>query len=179
MGYTSGMHWHVTQLDSTTITWVSFGPSRTDRARVHAILDPSSSEPARRISRDGATTSLSDSENAGLTVFGLHSGDRPAPERVAEIAPEYGELMQRFRRGRGVTYHRFTGTDDPLLSVREAAARIGVQPRTISRYRARGELPAPDEVVSGRPRWRGSTLDQWHENRPGRGRAAAAPASRR
>lgn len=174
--YTSGAHWNVTHVGGITITWVNVGPSRPDQGGIGSILDPSSTEPARRVLRDGTVQSLGEEDTTGLTVFGTHVADRPHPGQVAELTPAYATVMDEFLRGGGVSHHRFTTGDDPLLSVREAAARIGVQPRTISRYRTRGELPQPDEVVSGRPRWRGSTIDSWAQTRPGRGRARTTSA---
>lgn len=172
--YTSGAHWNVTHVGGITITWVNVGSSRPEQGRVASILDPTSAAPARRVLRDGTAQSLGE-DTVGLTVFGTHVADRPTPEQVAELAPAWSAAIGEFRRGGGVTHHRVT-SDDPLLGVREAAARIGVQPRTISRYRARGELPHPDEVVSGRPRWRASTIDSWAQTRPGRGRARTTSA---
>lgn len=165
--YTSGAHWNLTYIDGITVKWVNVGPSRPDQGGIGAILDPSSTEPARRVMRDDGTVYSLEGESPGLVVFGTHIADRPHPDRVAELEPAYAAIMGEFVRGAGVTHHRFTSGGDPLLNVREAAARIGVQPRTISRYRMRGEFPLPDEVVSGRPRWRGSTLDSWVQTRPG------------
>lgn len=172
--YTSGAHWNVTHVGGITITWVNVDSSRPDQGRIASILDPTSTEPARRVLRDGTLQSLGE-DTTGLTVFGTHVADRPTPDQVAELEPAYAAALAEFQRAGGVTHHRVT-SDDPLLGVREAAARIGVQPRTVSRYRARGELPHPDEVVSGRPRWRATTIDSWAQTRPGRGRTRTTSA---
>lgn len=64
----------------------------------------------------------------------------------------------------------------PYLSLAQFAARIGVQPKTMSRYK----LPIPDVIVGpvnddgSIPRgtvrgWTPDTVDCWNANRPGRG----------
>lgn len=51
------------------------------------------------------------------------------------------------------------------LSRGEVAARLGVAPGTLSRYR----LPAPDAVIGDTRGWLPETVDAWHAQRPGRG----------
>lgn len=57
---------------------------------------------------------------------------------------------------------------DALMTAKQAAAHLGEQlrgvpyaVRTIYNLRSRGDMPEPDEIRRGRPRWRKSTLDQW------------------
>jgi excisionase family DNA binding protein len=50
---------------------------------------------------------------------------------------------------------------DPLLTIPEVAARIGVGRTTIRAYRARGQMPAPDQQYGRTPLWRASTIDKW------------------
>jgi hypothetical protein len=51
------------------------------------------------------------------------------------------------------------------LSRTEVAKRIGVKPDTLGRY----VLPAPDALIGTTRGWLPSTIDKWHEARPGRG----------
>lgn len=51
------------------------------------------------------------------------------------------------------------------LSRAEVAARIGVKPNTLSRYR----LPEPDALIGTVRGWLPDTIDRWHKSRPGRG----------
>ena len=162
------MHWNLTIIDGIAVTWVgNQGPYAQDRRRgIASILDPHSNAPARRITRDGVIHPLEDS-SPGLTVFGTHVYDRPQPEAAAELAPEYTQVLAAIAAGRGTTQHRVTA-EDPMLGVAEIAERWGISPSTVSRYKRRGDLPAPDSILSGRPRWRASTIDA--VQRPGRGR---------
>lgn len=47
------------------------------------------------------------------------------------------------------------------LSRSEVAARIGVKPDTLSRYR----LPEPDALIGTVRGWLPATIDGWHANR--------------
>lgn len=51
------------------------------------------------------------------------------------------------------------------LSRPELAARIGVAPDSVGKYK----LPEPDVLVGGRPGWLPETVDAWNVARPGRG----------
>lgn len=61
------------------------------------------------------------------------------------------------------------------LSRSEFAARIGVQPGTLSRYK----LPDPDVIVGSGARptfgWLPETIDTWNAQRPGRGNWGKPP----
>lgn len=63
--------------------------------------------------------------------------------------------------------------DELLIGYEAAAAYLGIKPRTLSSYCARGQAPAPyRRVVDGqyvRPVFRRVDLDEWVRNRPGRG----------
>ncbi|OJZ68180.1 hypothetical protein BRW64_00870 [Mycolicibacterium diernhoferi] len=53
------------------------------------------------------------------------------------------------------------------LSRTELAERIGVKPDTLGRY----NLPEPDALIGKTRGWLPATVDRWHAERPGRGRA--------
>lgn len=176
MTYTSGAIWHVTLLDGKTITWVTEGhfpaTQLTQHARITSVLDPESTEPARRVLKDGTIESLGIDER-GLTVYGTHVWDRPTLNRFREIDPEYAYLADGVEQRRGITHHSITSPGDHLLTSNEVADKLDVKVDTIYRYRSQGLMPQPDEVTGRTPRWRESTIDNWE--RPGRGAGGGRP----
>lgn len=64
---------------------------------------------------------------------------------------------------------------DPLLTVTDAAALVGIAPATWRGYVARGYAPQPDEPDTGRavnrrePRWLTSTVEGYIARRAGQG----------
>lgn len=66
-------------------------------------------------------------------------------------------------------------TAEPLaryLSRPEVAARIGVKPDTLNRYR----LPPHDAEIGRLKGWSPGTVDEWNAQRPGHGGRRPAPA---
>src|SRR3954471_942604 len=65
----------------------------------------------------------------------------------------------------------------------EVADYLGVRVGTISSYRQRGQMPAPDRTLGRTHLWRPSTIVQWQQRRPRIGGAgkdqpgAASPTS--
>lgn len=51
----------------------------------------------------------------------------------------------------------------------EVAAYLGVKPATVSTYRMRGQMPAPDHKLGRTQLWRPRTIIDWHDSRPGQG----------
>lgn len=51
------------------------------------------------------------------------------------------------------------------LSAAEFAARIGVKPDSLNRYK----LPEPDAMIGRTRGWLAETIDAWNAARPGRG----------
>ena len=51
------------------------------------------------------------------------------------------------------------------LSTSEFAARIGVKPDTLNRYK----LPEPDAMIGRTRGWLPETVDAWNASRPGKG----------
>ncbi len=47
----------------------------------------------------------------------------------------------------------------------DVAAHIGVNVATVSAYRARGQMPAPDMTVGRTHMWRPLRIIEWHEKR--------------
>ena len=64
------------------------------------------------------------------------------------------------------------GTPDPEAewwTTSDVAAYLGVALGTVSTYRARGQMPAPDKTIGRTRVWRPSRIIEWHDARPGHG----------
>jgi len=48
-----------------------------------------------------------------------------------------------------------------LLAAPQIAELLGVRPSLIYTWRTRGQMPAPDLVISGRPAWRHDRIVRW------------------
>lgn len=62
----------------------------------------------------------------------------------------------------------------------DVAAYLGVKVATVTNYRKRGQMPAPDQTVGRTHMWRPSRIIKWHEERPRPGiggRPAAQPGA--
>src|SRR4051794_14350492 len=55
----------------------------------------------------------------------------------------------------------------------EVADYLGVRVGTISSYRQRGQMPAPDQTLGRTHLWRPSTILQWQQRRPRIGEVGA------
>lgn len=51
-------------------------------------------------------------------------------------------------------------------TTKDVAAYLRVQMATVSTYRARGQMPAPDQTVGRTHMWHPATIIAWHEMRP-------------
>lgn len=51
----------------------------------------------------------------------------------------------------------------------DVAAYCGVSPHTVSSYRSRHQMPAPDRKFARTPVWRPTRIIAWHATRPGHG----------
>jgi hypothetical protein len=51
----------------------------------------------------------------------------------------------------------------------DVAAYLGVGVGTVSTYRAREQMPAPDQTIGRTHVWQPARIIAWHESRPGRG----------
>src|SRR3954464_3924289 len=55
----------------------------------------------------------------------------------------------------------------------EVADYLGVRVGTVSSYRQRGQMPAPDRTLGRTHLWRPSTIVQWQQHRPRIGEGGA------
>jgi hypothetical protein len=51
----------------------------------------------------------------------------------------------------------------------DVAAYLGVTVGTVSSYRARGQMPAPDRTIGRTHVWSPHRIIEWHDTRPGHG----------
>jgi hypothetical protein len=51
----------------------------------------------------------------------------------------------------------------------DVAAYLGVAVGTVSTYRARSQMPAPDQTIGRTHVWRPKRIIEWHKGRPGHG----------
>lgn len=51
----------------------------------------------------------------------------------------------------------------------DVAAFLGVAVGTVSTYRARGQMPAPDQTIGRTHVWQPARIIDWHQSRPGHG----------
>ena len=62
-----------------------------------------------------------------------------------------------------------TGQPDPEAewwTTTDVAAYLGVQVGTVSSYRQREQMPAPDATIGRTHIWRPARIIEWHQSRP-------------
>lgn len=59
---------------------------------------------------------------------------------------------------------------ESYMTATEVAQSLGLSPSTITAYRARGRMPAPDVQYGRTPLWKAETISQW---RAGKAQATA------
>ncbi|GAA1384111.1 hypothetical protein GCM10009661_64980 [Catellatospora chokoriensis] len=71
--------------------------------------------------------------------------------------------------GRGRYRDTVTAAPDPSAewwTTSDVAAYLGVGVGTVSTYRARGQMPAPDKTIGRTHVWQPARIIGWHEARP-------------
>lgn len=68
-----------------------------------------------------------------------------------------------------MTKQQSPSTDAEWWTTAEVAAHLGVAVSTISAYRNRGQMPAPDRKIGRTQLWRPQTIIDWQRARPGSG----------
>ena len=159
-----GISFNSTVIAGVTVVWCRAG--RHGEPVVQAVNDPGSTAPARRVTDSGVEPLPG--ENRGLTVYGSHSGDRPAPAEVASFTPEYTNLMTDFEDGEGTT--TFAGGPEALLPPADVAIKLGVSVRTVHKYHTDGRLPRAEQYTGRTPLWPQAVIDEVVELRRGPGR---------
>ena len=54
-------------------------------------------------------------------------------------------------------------TEERLLTVAEVAEILGIQEASVRGYKARGQMPPPDQQYGRTPLWREATIRAWRE----------------
>lgn len=61
-----------------------------------------------------------------------------------------------------------TTAPSDLLDTEGVARMLGIAHESVTRYRARGDLPEPDVMLGRSPGWYAATIVEWQAQRPGR-----------
>jgi hypothetical protein len=69
--------------------------------------------------------------------------------------------------------------EDEWWTTSDVAAYLGVQVTTVTNYRKRGQMPAPDATVGRTHMWRPARIVEWHNGRPRPGVGGRPAGSRR
>jgi predicted DNA-binding transcriptional regulator AlpA len=56
--------------------------------------------------------------------------------------------------------------DAEWWTTKDVAAHLGLHLSTISAYRQRGQMPAPDLTLGGKHAWKPATIIEWQAGRP-------------
>ena len=59
--------------------------------------------------------------------------------------------------------------DTDWWTTTDVANYLGVTVGTVSSYRARGQMPAPDRTIGRTHVWQPRRIIEWHDSRPGHG----------
>jgi hypothetical protein len=65
-----------------------------------------------------------------------------------------------------------------ILDRAAVAARLGIDPDSVTRYVHRKQMPAPDGRAGQSPWWYETTIAEWEPTRPGQGAGGGRPRSR-
>jgi hypothetical protein len=110
---------------------------------------------------------------------------QPAPpSRVRQTQPWMDSLTQPVTIAGGLRVGDngpVTTSPDPdaeWWTTTDVAAYLGVQVGTVSTYRKRGQMPAPDLTVGRTHMWRPVRIIDWHGSRPRPGVGGRAGSSR-
>lgn len=57
------------------------------------------------------------------------------------------------------------GKPDDLLTASEVADLLGVQLNTVTAWKARKQMPPPDQQYGRTPLWRRASIEAWHGKR--------------
>jgi hypothetical protein len=71
-----------------------------------------------------------------------------------------------------IRYGDWVAVPDPdtdWWTTTDVADYLGVSVGTVSSYRARGQMPAPDRTIGRTHVWSPRRIIEWHDNRPGHG----------
>jgi len=87
--------------------------------------------------------------------------DFDVPDNIPYVWPlddEQAFRLGTFKKGDNLS---MLGSNIVYLTSKQIAELLGVSPKTISAYKARGQMPAPDREYGRTPLWRYSTIEKW------------------
>jgi predicted DNA-binding transcriptional regulator AlpA len=86
------------------------------------------------------------------------------PNNIPYVWPLHDEQAFRlgtFKKGDNL---EMLGGNIVYLTSKQVAELLGVSPKTISAYKARGQMPAPDREYGRTPLWKYSTIQEWRKD---------------
>jgi len=90
--------------------------------------------------------------------------DFDVPDNIPYVWPlddEQAFRLGTFKKGDNLS---MLGSNIVYLTSKQIAELLGVSPKTISAYKARGQMPAPDREYGRTPLWKYSTIQEWRKN---------------
>ena len=90
--------------------------------------------------------------------------DFNVPDNIPYVWPLMDEQAFRlgtYKKGDNLT---MLGNNIVYLTSKQVAELLGVSPKTISSYKARGQMPAPDREYGRTPLWKYSTIQEWRKD---------------
>lgn len=101
-----------------------------------------------------------------IRKFPEYYGGWQLPSNIPYIwpLPEVGEFrLGTFKNGDNLDMLKGANV---FLTSQQVAELLGVSPKTISAYKARGQMPKPDREYGRTPLWRLSTIQKWRGEIP-------------
>lgn len=90
--------------------------------------------------------------------------DFNVPNNIPYVWPlddEQAFRLGTFKKGDNLD---MIGNNLVYLTSKQVAELLGVSPKTISSYKARGQMPKPDREYGRTPLWKYSTIQEWRKN---------------
>lgn len=90
--------------------------------------------------------------------------DFNVPDNIPYVWPlddEQAFRLGTFKKGDNLD---MIGNNLVYLTSKQVAELLGVSPKTISSYKARGQMPKPDREYGRTPLWKYSTIQEWRKD---------------
>lgn len=90
--------------------------------------------------------------------------DFQVPDNIPYVWPlddEQAFRLGSFKKGDNLD---MIGNNLVYLTSKQVAELLGVSPKTISSYKARGQMPKPDREYGRTPLWKYSTIQEWRKD---------------
>lgn len=86
------------------------------------------------------------------------------PDNIPYVWPlddEQAFRLGTFKKGDNLS---MLGSNIVYLTSKQVAELLGVSPKTISSYKARGQMPKPDREYGRTPLWKYTTIQEWRKD---------------